>query len=408
MNQVPKALHRQTRRFAQKREAILDAAVALFTQKGIRGATLADVAQSVGLITNSVTYYYRRKEDLASACYLRTIASLDALIAEALRESTPEARLARMVALYFDQRAAIARGEHPPMMSFADLRALTPPQVDTVFAAYTDLFRHLRELFQDPSLNLTRPEQNARTHLLISLVHTVRIWIERFEPEDYGRAAERMSGILLRGLAAEGSAWAPARLPAIAGPSANEVSPEAFLVAATRLINEQGYRGASVEKISARLQVTKGSFYHHNDNKDDLVAACFEHTFTLIRRVQDTAEAAERTGWDRLCAATDTLVRFQLSEHGPLLRQSAFSALPEGLRESIRQRWDRLSERFAGIIVDGMMDGSIHPTDPSMAAQLLHAMINAAVEIERWVPGVTPDTASDLFARPLFTGLLAR
>ncbi|MFD0461099.1 TetR/AcrR family transcriptional regulator [Microvirga aerilata] len=55
------ALPRQTKRYEQKRQAILDAAVRLFNQKGLKGTTLADVAQSVGLITNSVTYYYRKR-----------------------------------------------------------------------------------------------------------------------------------------------------------------------------------------------------------------------------------------------------------------------------------------------------------------------------------------------------------
>ena len=39
---------------------------------------------------------------------------------------------------------------------------------------------------------------------------------------------------------------------------------EAFLRAATQLINAHGYSGASVERISAELNVTKGAFYHHN------------------------------------------------------------------------------------------------------------------------------------------------
>ncbi|MGZ8407165.1 MAG: TetR/AcrR family transcriptional regulator [Caulobacteraceae bacterium] len=50
----------QTKRFERKREAILDAAARLFNQKGLKGATLAEVAQRVGLITTSVTYYYKK------------------------------------------------------------------------------------------------------------------------------------------------------------------------------------------------------------------------------------------------------------------------------------------------------------------------------------------------------------
>jgi hypothetical protein len=36
----------------------------------------------------------------------------------------------------------------------------------------------------------------------------------------------------------------------------------AYLRAATRLVNEYGYRGASVDRIAAELRLTKGSFYH--------------------------------------------------------------------------------------------------------------------------------------------------
>jgi AcrR family transcriptional regulator len=71
----------QTPRFQEKREAVLGAAALLFNEHGVKGATLADIAASVGLVTNSVTYYYRKKEDLATACFLRSIAAFDTLAA---------------------------------------------------------------------------------------------------------------------------------------------------------------------------------------------------------------------------------------------------------------------------------------------------------------------------------------
>ncbi|MGG2362072.1 TetR/AcrR family transcriptional regulator, partial [Salmonella enterica] len=75
MSDLPAPLTPQTRRYNQKRDAILDAAAVLFNQKGLKGTTLAAVADSVGLMTNSVTYYYRKKEELATAGLLRSIAS---------------------------------------------------------------------------------------------------------------------------------------------------------------------------------------------------------------------------------------------------------------------------------------------------------------------------------------------
>lgn len=402
------ALPRQTKRYEQKRQAILDAAVRLFNQKGLKGTTLADVAQSVGLITNSVTYYYRKKEELATACLLRSIEVLEELIATALREKTPEERLRAILRLYCERLAQSASGDQPPLMSFSDMRSLTSPHMELVFSTYNQMFRHLRGLFDGgDELALSRAQRNARTHLLISAMHGVRHWIDHYEPEDYRRVAERIGDILVNGLAAPQSVWRPTVLPQLVWPSAEEVSPEAFLRSATMLINEQGYRGASVEKISARLNVTKGSFYHHNDNKDDLVAACFERTFAVVRQVQRAAEANGTTGWDHLCAATSELIRYQLSDQGPLLRISAFSALPEGLRGETKRTMDRLAQRFASFVVDGMIDGSIRPLDPFVAAHVVDSAINAAAELERWISGVTRETAADVYARPLFIGVFS-
>jgi AcrR family transcriptional regulator len=400
------ALPRQTKRYEQKRQAILDAAVRLFNQKGLKGTTLADVAQSVGLITNSVTYYYRKKEELATACLLRSIDVLEGMIATALQEATPEDRLRAVLRLYFEKLAESASGDQPPLMSFSDMRSLTSPHMELVFSTYNQMFRHLRGLFElNGDLPLTRAHRNARTHLLISVMHGVRHWIDHYEPEDYRRVADRVGDILIGGLATAQSGWRPTVLPEMVWPSAEEVSPEAFLRSATLLINEQGYRGASVEKISARLNVTKGSFYHHNDNKDDLVADCFERTFAVVRQVQRAAEANGETGWDHLCAATSELVRYQLSDQGPLLRISAFSALPEAMRGGTKRTMDRLAQRFGSFVVDGMVDGSIRPLDPSVAAHMVDSIVNAAVELEWWVPGITAESAADLYVRPLFMGV---
>ena len=45
--------------------------------------------------------------------------------------------------------------------------------------------------------------------------------------------------------------------------------------------------------------------------------------------------------------------------------------------------------------------------DPSIAAQMANGMINAVAEIERWVQGIDASNTFDLYAMPLFTGLLA-
>jgi AcrR family transcriptional regulator len=69
----------QTARFQEKRDTLLAAAARHFNQQGVKGATLGDIAASVGLVTTSLTYYYRKKEDLATACFLRAIVAHESL-----------------------------------------------------------------------------------------------------------------------------------------------------------------------------------------------------------------------------------------------------------------------------------------------------------------------------------------
>jgi len=406
---LPSDQLRQTGRYERKREAILDAAASLFNRKGLKGATLSDVAQNVGLITTSVTYYYKKKEDLAAACFLRSIEALEELLAQIQPFQTPDLRLHRLLRLYFQRMADIAEGKRPELIGFYDIRALTGRHMDTVFSRYVGLFRRIRDLFwPDGETPLNRMERNARTHLIFSLLLGSREWVGRYETDDYPRAAERMADLLLNGFAGPGLGWTPLSLPIDAAMPGDpsETGREAFLRAATELVNEQGYHGASVEKISARLQVTKGSFYHHNDTKDDLVIDCFERSFAAVRRIQRIAAETGTDGWSRACAAADALVRLQFSSHGPLLRHTALTAVPEVIRPRLTETVNRLSERFANWIVDGIADGSVRPVDPAIAARLIYGMINTAANLERWVPEATAETAPNLFARPLFLGLL--
>lgn len=402
----------QTARFERKREAILETAARLFNARGLGGATLSDVAQGVGLTTASVTYYYRRKEDLAAACLLRAIETLDRLVSEAWAAPAPRERLIRLIERYFARLADAAEARAPVLITFWDLRALAGPQAEAVMAAFIALYRRVRELFRDPSgPAFTRLEQNARAHLVFSALIRAQAWTERYEIDDYPRAAARMADILVNGLAGSGRRWAahaldiaPQGSPQSSG-DAGEVSREAFLRAATQLVNEHGYRGASVDRISARLNVTKGSFYHHNETKDDLVVACFRHTFEVMRRAHTAALTASDDGWTRLCAFAAALARYQLSETGPLLRVSALSATAESLRPGLMAELRRLSAKTAGVVADGIADGSLRAVDPVIAADLLLGLTNAAVELDKWAPGATLDTAPDLFVKPLMTGV---
>ena len=395
-----------TSRFERKRESVLAAAAQIFNRDGVRGATLSDVAAAVDLNIKSLRYYFTRKDDLAATAFMRAIEVYASLIDQASGARTAEARVRTFIRLYFGLVRDVVTQKVPPFLHFGDLRSLGEPQAGPVFAAFNEMFRALRRMIATPALETAGwAVLNARTHLVLSQVLWSVVWVHAYEAEDLARAGERMADILLHGLAPDAGAWTPrGSYLETTRPDRIGASQHAFLRAATILINDQGYKGASIDRIAASLNVTKGAFYHYHDAKDDLVVACFERTFQMMRRAQAISQTTQ-DGFGRVTDAACLLAHHQLTEDGPLLRTSALTALPERIRTEMTRRLDRVTSRFADAITDGMIDGSIRPCDAAIAAQMVTGAINSAEELPRWVRSVVADDVIALYVQPSFMGL---
>jgi AcrR family transcriptional regulator len=395
-------------RFDEKQRAVVRAATVAFNEKGVHGANLAAIAEAVGLTTASITYYYRKNEELAAACYLDGIATYDDINRAVLETANAKERVSALVARHFELWRDIVLERRQRPIVFDEIRSLTGPCSTAVASAYIDMFRHLRQLlFRGTGTDLlSRIDRNARTHLVLGCLLWLPAWIVHRDTDDYDFDAAHFSDLLASGFAAPG--WQPADVAMPIAMVGSERGPrEAFLRAATHLINEHGYHGASVEKISAQLNVSKGSFYHHHQTKDELVIECFERTFALIRRAQSEGRTLPAPGMDRLRATCAALAEYQTSEYGPLLRSTALLALPRPTRREMILRMNRLSARFADMITDGIVDGSIRRVNAQVGGQLINPMINGAAELQHWAAGVTERTVTQIYVDPLLRGLFA-
>jgi AcrR family transcriptional regulator len=61
-----------TAKAEETRERILDAALKLFRERGFDETTMRDIAASAGVATGAAYYYFRSKEELVMAFYVRT------------------------------------------------------------------------------------------------------------------------------------------------------------------------------------------------------------------------------------------------------------------------------------------------------------------------------------------------
>jgi AcrR family transcriptional regulator len=399
---------RSRKRFEKRREMILDVASQFINDRGAKGCTFQAVSEAVGLNTTSVTHYFPRKELLAVAVFDRTISRLEAMASEAAREATPRDRVRHFLDLNIALRAQVIRGENRPLTTLSDVRTLDAAIRAPLDQAYQQVFRIVRGFF-GASEGEAKVIHGAHAHVLLETVFWLPIWISRYPLDEFPRVSNHLFDILANGLGLPGSRWAPAPLPAGADgeavPGGSDDGAPAFLKTATCLINETGYRGASVDRIVERLNVTKGSFYHHLQTKDELVAECFRRSFRRIARVQRAAVAAGSSEWEQLTSAIAALLDIQFEADWPLTRTSVLQSLPPNLRAEVVSRSDRASLRFSGLLIDGAVNGNMRLVDPFIASQSITAMLNAAYDLRKWASRQERATAIGYYASTLVSGL---
>lgn len=405
LEQPAKRKPRSRQKFEQKREEILAAATDFMNSQGAKGTTLLEVARAVDLNTTSITYYFRRKELLAAAVFERSMERLHAMIREAAAEPDPRARVRRFIDMAVALRADVIRGKGRPLASLSDLRTLEDSLRLPLERQYQDLFRDARGFFDGLSVPVGKDVLTARTHMLLETVFWLPIWISQYPLDEFPRVSRRLFDILDRGVARADARWTPVLLKAATPDEEAEGGAENFLRVATRLINEIGYRGASVLRIVEELKVTKGSFYHHLDAKDDLVLESFRRSYRRIAQIQGLARAQGGDEWQRLSSVIASLLDIQFDAHWPLTRTSALQALPLNLRGEVVERSNRTALRFASNLIEGAAEGSVGLVDPMIASQTIIATLNSAFDLRKWASRLDRSDAIGIYASTVLGGL---
>jgi AcrR family transcriptional regulator len=375
----------------QKRRAILSEASRLFNIHGARSTTLDDISASLQLNKASLYYYVKSKDDLVFQCYIASCQALQAMTERArTRGKTGADRLAAFVREYFRAWQAIMQNRAEHMAILSELRGLQPAYRQQIVSQYRDvqaeIRRFMREGNEDGSLRVERVG-DAALALFGSLQLTV-LWLPRLGPDDFDSAADSFLDIVFHGVGAGHPESMSQRLQEAANSrSLVRDRPvdrrlDGFCRSGSELFNGKGFKGASLDEIVKRLQVTKGSFYHHFEDKDELLYRCFRRSLSLIERVQQGAADMNLDGVDTLLTCAGRLFRIQNSEWGPLVRFNLIPSLAARYREEVLRDIRRVSEGFGQVIRRGVEDGSIRRIDPFIAEQMLTSAIDISAELQ--------------------------
>lgn len=390
-------------RFARRREAVIDAATDILNRRGLGGLTLVEVARTVGLGTSSVTYYFRRKDLLAAAAFAESLARIEAIVAACASAASPRERVSRFVRAQFGLHYRIRIGAERPLAVLSELRALDDQTAAPLIAHYQAIFRQVRGFFDQPASEQHAALNTVRAQVLTETMFWMPVWAFDYAYRDLEGVCTRLLDVLQHGIAARGHDWRACE-PHLEPEHDFEDARADFLRVAGLMISDRGYRNASIARIAAQRKVSKGSFYHHHAAKDQLVLECFRVSFARIATI--LRHGSDRSGWDRLNLAIARLLALQFDSDWPLMRTTALQTLPFDLRSAVLARSARTSASMAGLIADGVIDGSLRRVDPLLAAMVIMPGINAAIEQRGLAHRITgPCRLRDLYASVLVHGL---
>jgi len=148
-----------------------------------------------------------------------------------------------------------------------------------------------------------------------------------------------------------------------------------ILGAATRLFSSAGYNAASVDDICEQAGVSKGAFYHHFPTKQAVFLAL----------LQDWLKALD-AGMESMRRPTVPETLVEMTRVLPIVFATAKGRLPMFLEFWLQASRDetvwkatiapyrRYRDQFAGLIEEGIAEGSLKPVDPQATAEVIVSM----------------------------------
>lgn len=404
-----------------KRLAILSQAARLFNYKGSRATTLKDIAENLGLTKTSLYYYVKTKEELIYQCYLAALAHHQRKLDDIDRQyAAPRERLGAFFLQHFDNWLAAREGRGPHIAALLEIASLRGAHRQEVEAQYIALFKRIRQYLRDGIAegSFRRIETTATTRALLGSVDWTFSWLHRVEPDQVGRVASCAVDILMHGLYGGPGEYHPSAmnlqeererpLEGFNREQQKRAKQEAFYKTGTWFFNKQGFNGTSLDEIAEHLHVSKGAFYYHIRNKEDLLFNCYCRSLDIVEGIHHQADAESGPGLQKVEHTCRRIFYFQNSHEGPLIRYSSITALPMERRREILRRTDAANECFGNFLRQGIGDGSVREVDTFVAQQLIAGAVNASMELSLWRRLDDIDSAAVDYFDIFFNGLLTR
>lgn len=383
----------KTNQHDQKYKTILSAASELFNVYGIRGTTLIQIAEKLNLTKTSLYYYAKNKEALVHQCYLNTCTELQAMITSAKNtDGTALQKIECLLRLNFDCLNGIINGTRGHLAGFTEISSLSSAHKKEISDFIRTFVVQVMELIelgqQDGSIQNVHPAKTASA--LWGAIFWLPVWIHSVSNESREATYQQWLSIIKYGLNNQQTALSFATTNLDKEPLApagfdrdqqNKIKQEAFFRVGSIFFNQKGFKGTSLDELAQSLGVTKGAFYYHIKNKDDLLIKCFERTINIESKVLKDSLELNANGLEKLAYAAQKLFVIQVGEQGPLIRYARMWSLGIDKRQEMEVTTSKIRDLFGDIIQLGIDDKSIKKFDLLVAENIIAGAIESIPDL---------------------------
>jgi AcrR family transcriptional regulator len=182
-----------------------------------------------------------------------------------------------------------------------------------------------------------------------------------------------------------------------------------ILDAASRVIEERGYHGSTVQHIADAAQLTKGGVYYYLRSKEEALFGINERILQL--GLEETLAVLQKTELpveERLWHAMVTIAA-QHDTYTPDLRVALreFSSLTAGYREKVIELRDQLEGAIKALLVEGINAGIIVDESPELLSKYIFGALNWMSVWFHPSGAFSGREIGEAFARYTLNGLLA-
>lgn len=187
-----------------------------------------------------------------------------------------------------------------------------------------------------------------------------------------------------------------------------EATRRAIVEAGLRLFSSKGFDATSIREIVDAAGLTKGAFYHHFVNKEDLLLELHNSFLDYqLERMEDIlardldAQAALRAYLTELLFEVAATFQQEITvffQERRFLSDEAFA--------TIREKRDRLDRYATEIIERGVAGGSLRDVGPARLTAF--AMIGMGSWASQWLDpdgAMSPEEIADMYAEILLHGI---